>query len=73
MGRRVGHGRSHLVHNILSAGSAHRQRSRDRTTIESAFVVDHEHDFPFEDIRICDPARYARYVLIGLHLPELAT
>jgi len=47
--------------------------TEEATTIESAFVVDHEHDFPFEDIRICDPARYARYVLIGLHLPELAT
>jgi hypothetical protein len=41
------------------------------TTIVFAVVVDHEHDFPLEDIVVDQATAYAGNVFVGLHLFKL--
>lgn len=43
------------------------------TSVEFALIANHEHDLPLEYIAVHQPAAYPRYVLIGLHLLQLAT
>lgn len=42
------------------------------TAIVPAVIRDHEHDLPLEDVVVHQPATDARYVLVTLHLLELA-
>lgn len=42
-----------------------------RTAIELAVIGDHKHDLPLENVVFHQPATYARYILIALHLLEL--
>lgn len=44
----------------------------EHTAIIFAVVGDHEHDFPFHDVVVHEPAAYARDIFVGLHLFELA-
>lgn len=41
------------------------------TAIVPAIIRDHEHDLPFEDVVVHQPATDARYVFVALHLFEL--
>lgn len=69
VGSSVVRGRSHLrsfsfgiVHVILTL----------HTSIKLGVVVNHQHDLPFEDIVVHQPAADTRYALVVLHLLELA-
>ena len=42
------------------------------TSVELGVVIDHEHDLPFKHVVVHDSTAYARYVLVILHLLELA-
>lgn len=46
--------------------------AEEAAAVEFGVVVDHEHDFPLEDVVIDETAGYAGYVLVVLHLLELA-
>jgi hypothetical protein len=41
------------------------------TTIVLAVIIDHEHDFPLENIVVDQPTAYAGNVFVGLHLFKL--
>ena len=49
------------------------ETSDQRTAVVFAVVRNHEHDLPFEDVAPDETATYAGYVLVALHLLELAT
>lgn len=43
-----------------------------RTSVEFAVIRDDKHDLPLEDVVIHQSTTYPRYILVGLHLFELA-
>lgn len=63
----------HLGRHVGVLGREMEQASETAAAIEAtAFVGQHEHDLPFEDIVIDQAAADAGNVLVALHLLELA-
>ena len=74
--RRVAHGRIHLNEMSVSRGEEWSLWVRIRsspTAIELAFIIDHKHDLPLENVAVCHSTTDAGYIFISLHLLQLTS
>jgi hypothetical protein len=49
-----------------------KERKTGLTSVIFTVIINHQHDLPLEDIVVFEAAADARYVLVGLHLLQLA-
>ena len=70
--RVVVHGRPSPVIQRPTCGCFTTSSTPSLTSVEFAIIGYDEHDFPLENIGADEPAAYSRYVLVALHLFELA-
>lgn len=63
---------AHLGRQQRVLGGEGQTGAEEASTVVLCFVVDHEHDFPLEDVGVDQPAGDAGYALVVLHLLELA-